>query len=43
MTGLYEDIRYGLRALAKNRGFTAVCVLSLALGNLARTQPSLPW
>jgi predicted permease len=32
MIGLFEDLRYGLRALAKNRGFTAVCVLSLALG-----------
>jgi predicted permease len=37
MTGLYEDLRYGLRALAKNRGFTAVCILSLALGIGANT------
>ena len=37
MTGLYEDLRYGLRALAKNRRFTAVCILSLALGIGANT------
>jgi predicted permease len=37
MTGVYEDLRYGLRALAKNRGFTAVSVLSLALGIGANT------
>ncbi|MEI9972282.1 MAG: ABC transporter permease [Ignavibacteriota bacterium] len=37
MTGLYEDFRYGLRALAKYRRFTAVCVLSLALGIGANT------
>ena len=37
MTGLYEDLRYGLRALAKYRRFTAVCILSLALGIGANT------
>src|SRR5580692_8730050 len=37
MTGLYEDVRYGLRALAKYRRFTAVCILSLALGIGANT------
>ena len=37
MTGLYEDFRYGLRALAKYRRYTAVCVLSLALGIGANT------
>ncbi|HEX3745874.1 MAG TPA: ABC transporter permease [Bryobacteraceae bacterium] len=37
MTGLYEDFRFGLRALAKYRRFTAVCILSLALGIGANT------
>jgi len=37
MTGLYEDFRYGFRALAKHRRYTAVCVLSLALGIGANT------
>lgn len=37
MSGFYEDLRYGLRALAKNRGFTLVSVLSMALGIGANT------
>jgi len=42
MERLWQNLRYAIRVLAKNPGFTTVAVLSLSPSASAQTPPSSP-